>query len=188
MALTRQNMRTDPTGGRDDITSLLSDIGQMDDPQLETYLRLAFTGQIDADFLPPHSHFWRGHSVNGGDGLHGGPLPVGAYFGGQIYHLLYDAAIGFSKLRAPTNIQTPLRFLNILERFLRECIDYKGTPDERQLIMAQSAIDTIGYIRFNERPDLGINYPSEHRTIFTLAKEIQRDPRYRSLSFSSVRA
>ena len=147
--------------------------------QLEAYIRAAFTGQHDVDFLPPHSHFWRGHSISGGGDR--GSLSVGDYFGSQIYHMFYDSVIGFSPRSSSASSQTPIRFLNILEKILHECIGYQGIPDERQLIMTQSAIDTVGAIRFNERPDLGINYPPEHRRLFDLAKAIKLDPRYQGL-------
>ena len=37
MTLTKSNMKTDPTGNRDNIDALLSDIHEMDEAQLEAY-------------------------------------------------------------------------------------------------------------------------------------------------------
>ena len=112
MTLTKENMETDPKGEIDDTIALLADINRMDDSQLEKYLRLAFTGVADKDFLPPS--FWRGFSLNGGGY---GSLETGQFFGGNVYHALFNGTL-MTKPRIKIDAETPLRFTRILESSL----------------------------------------------------------------------
>ena len=157
MALTRDNMRTVSEGIRCDIGALVHDICEMDEPQLERYIRLALAGEIDPDFLPPE--FWHGYSSIQSDRI----LSTGEYFGGQLFHRLIEESIP-SRSDATLYQKGRERFARIFKKIMHECLSNGNEPNREAL--ARTLVDVAWSIRFHEIR--GKNYPLDNREIHGL--------------------
>jgi hypothetical protein len=154
MPLTKENMKIDPTGNKWDYAALMEDVNQMSSEQLDKYVRLAFLGEIDPEFLPPHSYFWRAFSVYGGGDR--GPSTPGDFFAG-IYTTIPSAHEGKYTRHDGTKIDVdPMyrsRFEQVLKGILEECLNYDGEPTKRELMLAKYAVETVDHIRFSDGSD-----------------------------------
>ena len=150
--LTPQNMRTNPSLDIWDSAALSEDITHMGDSQLERYVRKAFEGQQDLQFLP--APFWE-YTFSHYEDERAYPTP-GKFFAG-LYTTLPSAIAGtFTKhdgQRLDFDPEYRRRFENVLLRLLEECVAVEGNPTETQLRTAQYVIDAVGDIRFSDGPN-----------------------------------
>ncbi len=156
----------------------------MDYSQLERYVRLAFEGRIDEDFLPRHSLFWHAFSVYGG-GDRGPPKP-GDFFAG-LYTTIPSMIDGIFTRHDGTKIDADIeyrtRLEKILEKILEECINYDGSPNKEQSMLAQGSIDAVSSIKFSD----GAKYlENSEKRIYTLAHKLKEDKRYASLDYHFI--
>src|SRR3989338_3007259 len=161
MTLTRDNMFTVQSGIHCDLGALIADICQMDESQLERYMRMAFTGTRDSKFLP--EEFWHGFSLDPGRTQ----LEVGSYFGGQIYHSILDA----SKSERPTIVDLNrgrTKFVGVLKRLMQESLDDTAPSDGRKTL-ASILVNVAFHIRFSETTPL---YPIDHQEIHSLGLQL----------------
>lgn len=203
MTLTMANMHSDVSGKTFNDTGTLSeDITRMDSSQLERYVRIAFTGHRDNQFLP--AVFWnQTYEIH-----HGEPSP-GEFFAGIYTNVAYSIA-GKTKRADGSKVElnTAYRdtFARILLGIIDECLNYDGQPNKNEFNLAQNAVDAVGKIRFREgESKVGIeeNLQEDDMTAVEIevvikklkevdisrsllimkARELARDTRYQNLKY-----
>ncbi|MFA4820504.1 MAG: hypothetical protein WC613_06130 [Candidatus Aenigmatarchaeota archaeon] len=206
MPLTAENMKVDPNGKVWDTATLVEDINQMSIEQLARYVRLAFVGETDPEFLPPRSYFWRAFSIHGSDDGTYSPTP-GNFFAG-IYMTVPDAYEGKftrsdgSKITVYPEYRS--RFERVLKDIFEECLKCEGKPKQRELMLTRYALEAIDRIRSSDGPNSPVQQFSEalkergivpaseipemlqkleppkddKNELFQLAKKLLEDPRY----------
>ena len=172
MTLTLENMKTDPTGDRDDYGALVQDLLTMDESQLEKYVRLGFQDQINPEFLPEHTHFWRAFSIYG-DNDGGSPPTPGTFFG-NVYAVINETLAGDYNLGfIPSNKEFQTRLETILQRILTDCIDHRGKLTEKEKMLARFSVEAVRSTIFNDRYGI-VQIPN----LVALCKTLKRDTRY----------
>ena len=208
MALTRETMRTDPSGNRFDPAALTEDVTHMDDSQLERYVRAAFKRESDRGFLPVP--FWEyAYEISGG-------RPTPGEFFAVIYTTLPSAINGtFTKSggsKLDFDPEYSGRLESVLTKIMQECIVHEGDLNKELLNVAQEAINAVAYIKFHDGPNSpdkqfenalgqknsvnateareiikGLKFPQTGSSqLYRIAEELKKDQRYSSLNFTFI--
>ena len=203
MSLTSENMRTDPKGEVISDGAMYEDLTKMDQDQLGRYVRRAFLGETDLDFLP-EPFWWNFDTYSDGLNLHTAPDP-GTFFGG-FYHTL-----GRMEVRGETGWTTDkgveytidFGFYTRLEKVLKDIFDelltLEGEANESQRLMGKFAMkasrrmglreeDVEGLYQGQKPEEIKVDRIEmitrrslEHRDligVFTREQTLTRDPRY----------
>lgn len=152
MTLTPENLES-----RDGIlgTPIYRDLGRMNEDQLETYVRKAFLGERDLDFLPPP--FWDYYFRAG---IHGenpynekAPGSPAGFFAGVHDTIGSDKRGTFSIGREgeeKPDFGYRRRIRNVIKKLLSESLDVKGKPTQEQKRIASFAVETAGVFKSAE--------------------------------------
>lgn len=131
--------------------TIFRDIARMDKAQLSRYVRLAFTGEPDYQFLPrPFWDYWFDVQTHGRS-LDGRTPPSPAEFFSSLHNLLGSVArgtfqVGFDGDPAP-NFGFRARYREVIIDLLNEAVNLEGEPDADQKKLASFAVEAVGSLR-----------------------------------------
>lgn len=152
MSLTPQNMES-----REGLHShsIFRDIARMDEEQLSKYVRMAFTGKRDVEFLPePFWDYWFDMKKHGGPGMDGRTPPSPADFLSEVHNMIAGTKAGIFTVGYESDEQPNFEFRStyrgVIMGLLDECEDLVGEPTDEQRILASYVVEAVGSIQSPE--------------------------------------
>lgn len=175
MPLSIENMET--TDRQLDHSKIFRDIARMDEGQLGKYVGMTFQREQDFSFLP--RTFWSGYFDMYAEGFVERGLHNPARFFSDMYIIVGKVKEGTYRVNgeAPDEIFRP-RFETAINTITNGLLSQEEEPTEKQLRLASSINETVGWIRLTEGPD-------SFEEKFGEVKRLQADPRFAKARWSS---
>ena len=165
MSLTPQNMES-----REGLFShsMYRDIARMDAEQLDKYVRMAFTGKTDTNFLPePFWNYWFDMEKHGGPGMDGRTPPSPAYFLSGMHNTIAGTKAGTftvgDKGEEQPNFEFRSTYRAVIRGLLDECSDITDKPTDEQKRLASYAVEAVRRLQPTE--SFNRNYQERVSTI-----------------------